>query len=276
MVLLRSSSPELAGCFASGHYLLVRAPGAKFHGFAGNFGILVLRWAAWKADLPHAAPYAGLLLTVWNLVLLLRSALGRHNWVALVCQEKFYFRLFAPRSRKAGASEPDVIVLDVREILSVGIQTRTIFVYGPKPRVIEWLVVEPEAGTRSLVVAQCNHLFPPIGTCDPYREWFAAPVEGILRIPWQSYRPALQAFVDQIELHFPKLTKGEVILPELDLISAVNAREPERRRLLAEAKRLGYGADCVRALWMNPIGSSLYTRRSLKASAEYMNNIEGE
>ncbi len=169
-----------------------------------------------------------------------------------------------------------MIALDVGEVLSVGIQTRTIFVHGPKPKIVEWLVVEPQPRAQIFVTAQFNHLSPPIGTCDPYREWFAGSVDGILRIPWQSYRPALRAFANQIELHFPKLTESEVTLPELDLISAVNAREPERRRLLAEAKRLGYGADCIRALWMNSVGSSLYTRRSLKESAEYMSNIEAE
>jgi hypothetical protein len=101
-------------------------------------------------------------------------------------------------------------------------------------------------------------------------------VDGSLSIHWQSYRPALRGFVNQIELHFPKLTKSEVTLPELDLISVVNAREPERRRLLAEAKRMGYDGYFIQALWLNSIGSTLYTRRTLKESNAYMRNIETE
>ena len=100
--------------------------------------------------------------------------------------------------------------------------------------------------------------------------------EGIIRIPWRSYRPHLRAFVNQIELHFPNLTKGERTLPALDLISAVNAPEPERRKLFAEFKRMGYGADCMWALYKNPIGSSLYMRRSLRECVEYMAQIEAD
>ena len=95
-------------------------------------------------------------------------------------------------------------------------------------------------------------------------------------IPWQLYSPALRVFVNQIELHFPNLTKAELKLPELDLISAVNKPDPERRRLLAEAKRMGYGADCLWALHRNSIGSSLYMRRSLKECIEYMANVEAD
>jgi hypothetical protein len=275
--LLQSTSPEIAGCFESGHYLLVRRRGAKFHGLAGNLGILLFLWAGRAAGLPHAISYTGLFLIVWNLVLLWRSGLGRHNWVFLVCQERFYVRMFSPRSKAAARSSgPDVIVLDAAEVLSIGVQTRTIFVHGPKPKIVEGLVMEPEPAAGALVTAQFNQLSPPIGTCDPYREWFAGSKEGTLRIPWQFYRPALRPFLDQIELHFPKLTKSEVALPDLDLISAVNAREPERRRLLAEAKRMGYGAYCIHALWMNPIGASLYMRRSLKECVEYMTSVEAE
>ena len=214
---------------------------------------------------------AGLLVS-WNLILLLRGALGRQSWVFLSCGERFYIRLFSPMGRGAYESlELDVLTLELEEVESVRIQIRKIFVYGPKPKVTECLVIDLEPTARGLVA---ERLAPPVGTCDPYREWFAGSKDGIIWIPWKSYRPALRAFVKQIELHFPNLTRSELELPDLDLISAVNKPEPERRRLLAEAKRMGYGADCVWALHENSIGSSLYMRRPLKECIDYMANIE--
>lgn len=101
-------------------------------------------------------------------------------------------------------------------------------------------------------------------------------MEGTIAIPWQHRRPALRKFAAQLELHFPGLVRPEVKHPELDLISAVHKREPERRKLLAEAKREGYGPDCLAALRLNSMGRSLSLQefRSLRRSAEYMAKVD--
>ena len=75
---------------------------------------------------------------------------------------------------------------------------------------------------RRLVGAEGDRFTPPTAGCDPFRQWFSGSKEGIVSIPWQSYKPEVRALVKQIELHFPGLTKTEVTLPDLDLISAVN------------------------------------------------------
>jgi hypothetical protein len=66
--------------------------------------------------------------------------------------------------------------------------------------------------------------------------------------------------------------------PELDLIHAVSRREPERRKLLAEAKRKGYGADCITALRLKTMGPTLYSHEfeSWQQAAEYMAKVDTE
>ena len=70
----------------------------------------------------------------------------------------------------------------------------------------------------------------------------------------------------------------EVKHPELDLISAVSKREPERRKLLAEAKRKGYEADCLIALRFNSMGPSFYFHefKSMQQAVEYMAKVDTE
>jgi hypothetical protein len=82
----------------------------------------------------------------------------------------------------------------------------------------------------------------------------------------------------QLELRFPSLVQAKVKLPELDLIHAVSQREPERRRLLAEAKRQGYVRDCVLALRLHTTGPSLYFHMfdSWQEAAEYMAKVDAE
>jgi len=275
--LLRSTSPEIARCFASGHYLLVRRPVPAFHGLAGNLGILALTFTARAANLAHALILGAGLLAAWNLILLWRGVLGRQSWVLLSSDGRFYIRLFSPLGRGAyKSSESEVIMLDLEEVASVQIQTRKLFVYGPKPKLTEWLVIEPKPAVRSLVADEFQRLAPPAATCDPRREWFSGSKDGIIWIPWQSYRPALRELVRQIELHFPNLTRSELKLPDLDLINASNMAEPERGQLLAKAKRMGHGADCIWALYRNPTGPPLYSRRSLEECIEYMAHIEAD
>lgn len=88
----------------------------------------------------------------------------------------------------------------------------------------------------------------------------------------------MHAFLDQVALLFPNLPVNEVKHPELDLISAVNKPDPERRKLLSEAKRLGYGRDCLLALYGSTFGGSLYQRRykTLRECAEYMASVNAD
>ena len=60
------------------------------------------------------------------------------------CADRVYVRLFPWRSGgHSQAHEPDVLVVEAREIASMSIRTVEVFLYGPKPRIVEWLVIEP-------------------------------------------------------------------------------------------------------------------------------------
>ncbi|MGA7218902.1 MAG: hypothetical protein WBX38_11330 [Candidatus Sulfotelmatobacter sp.] len=88
--------------------------------------------------------------------------------------------------------------------------------------------------------------------------------------------PTLEEYVGRIAARYPDLTIQPEAHPELDLISMVSKREPERRRLLAEAKKMGFNNECVWALYMYT-GHTLYHRtKSLKEAQEYMATIDEE
>ena len=170
--------------------------------------------------------------------------------------------------------------------------------HGPKPKVYQWLVVEPVQEVRPSIadwfeqrgpfppevrpsaVDQFEDLGPPSpGFCPvpaadgSYRQWFTRCADGSVVVPWYQYRPGLEKFLKQIAARFPNLTIRPKVNTELDLISFVSKRDPERRRLLAQAKRMGFSNDCVHALY-SYTGPTLYSHRSLKQANEYMSAID--
>jgi hypothetical protein len=169
------------------------------------------------------------------------------------------------------------------ELRGIQIRTATIFISGPKPRVYEWLVVEPKNELRALAADHFERLGQPApGVCSiaepngPYREWFAGWWNEGVSVRWLGYRPRLGEYVGRIAARYPDLTILPEAHPELDLVGIVSKREPERRRLLAKAKKIGFNNECVWALYMYT-GYTLYQRRkSLKEAQEYMSTIDEE
>jgi hypothetical protein len=198
------------------------------------------------------------------------------------CAERFYVRFFETiRAGWSKSTEADVMALDVAELAAIQIRTTDVFVRGPKPKVYQWLVLEPVPEVRPSIADQFEHLGPlPPGTCPipaadgTYREWFTRYEGGSVTVAWYQYRPALEKFVRQIASRFPNLTMLPEAHTELDLVSFINKPEPERSRLFAQAKRMGFSRDCVWALCMYT-GYTLYQHmRSLKQSAEYMSTVD--
>lgn len=160
MRLLPSDAPEIAACLASGRHLIVRGPHAHFHGCLVNFVILGLTVLANSVDIPHALALGVALLIVWNLILRWRAAFGYQSWVLLGCEERFYIRVFRLVSPQAGQPpQAGVIALDVSEVDSISVQTREVFVHGPKPRIYEWLAIDPKPEARSFLAGQGELLF---------------------------------------------------------------------------------------------------------------------
>ncbi len=158
MRLLQSDAPEIQSCFSSGHYLIVRGGAAQFHGFVVNLAILVFVFTATAHGLFATLGAIGILV-LWNLILIWRATFGYQNWVFLGSEERFYVRLFSCQGR-ASNLEPCVIALEVAEICSVSIQSRKVFVCGPKPKLYEWLAIEPDETTKSLLDSQSEQLAP--------------------------------------------------------------------------------------------------------------------
>jgi hypothetical protein len=162
--LLQSDAREIAACLASGHYLIVRGSRAYLHGCLGNFAILGLTALARSVDIAYALPLGVALLVAWNLILQWRVVSGYQNWIFLGCEERFYIRVFRPLRPGAGQPEAGVIALDPREVGSISVQTREVFVHGPQPRIYEWLLFEPKPEARAFLAGQGERFCPPGGT----------------------------------------------------------------------------------------------------------------
>jgi hypothetical protein len=232
---------------------------------------LLLRAVAFE----YSGRLAGALLFSWNGLQLWRATFSRRLWVLAVYEERFYIRLFKPMGPGADRdTEADVMALDVAELAGIQVRIADIFIHGPKPTVYQWLVIEPRPELRSSMADEFERLEPPApGVCPiavPNAVWRNESVA----VRWLDYRPKLKEYARQIESRYPNLTMLPEARPELDLVSIVSKREPERRRLLAQAKRMGFNTECVWALHMYT-GYTLYQRmKSLKEATEYMSSID--
>ena len=272
MKLLLSDSPEIvrsiarAGAWASRNWYTL--------GFACAANVLALlitlavslgfsvRIAAW-ASVPIFLALNGYVL--W------RAQAAHRRWVAVGCADRLYVRLFAWRSRGHGdVYEPDVLVLEAREIASMSIRTVEVFLYGPKPRIVEWLVIDP---AQEVANAVSSHVRPLLTPTEPDKAVLVAHEEGRLTLEWRWWHPALQVFLQQVVQECPTIVIAPEQRSELDLNGiwrgiSLNLDQP-KRQLLVRAIRLGFGCECRRLL-------SRYKYISFRKAAEYVAEIERE
>ncbi|MGA8086828.1 MAG: hypothetical protein WCA10_05940 [Terracidiphilus sp.] len=231
-----------------------------------------------------AAVWVGVLIALlWNGYMLWRSRSPRLNWVIAVCAERVYVRLFAKRGRKQANVEPEILVLESSEIASMSAHTIDLFLYGPKPKVVEWLVIEPASAVAEEV---SDHIRPlkcgvspnvcGIKPIDPDKQVFVGNEEGPLTIEWKWCRPALRTFLRRVAQQCPSILVGPEQCSELDLNGIWHGfrEEPnaQQRRMLAQATRLGFGSKLVQLL-------SLYrfcTFPSYRKATAYLAEIERE
>jgi hypothetical protein len=283
MRLVRSDSPEVLQALASRDCVLADSPWTDLPGtLAVNFliGILFLGLRTFEWD--YTTRLVGALLVAWNGMRLARATFSRRHWTVAACAERFYIRLFKPIGPSSRQNtEADAMALDVAELAAIQIRTTDVFVHGPKPKVYRWLVLEPVQEVRPSIADWFEQLGPlPPGACPipaadgSYREWFTRYEGGSMTVAWYQYRPALEKFLRQIASRFPNLTILREAHTELDLVSFINKPEPERRRLFAQAKRMGFSRDCVWALYSYTDYTLYQHRRSLQQSAEYMSTVD--
>jgi hypothetical protein len=157
---------------------------------------------------------------------------------------------------KGDLNEPDVLVLEASEIASISVRTIEVFLYGPKPKIIESLVIEP---TQTVSEGLSNDILSlPIRvgclgcsttSLDSGKQVFVENEKGRLIIKWKWYSPILPVFIQQLERECPSVLIAPEEHSELDLNRiwnrVVSSPDAQERRMLVEAKRLGFGCECV-------------------------------
>jgi hypothetical protein len=135
-------------------------------------------------------------------------------------------------------------------------------------------VIEP---AQTIANAVSGHVLPLLTPIEPDKAVLVAHDEGRLTVEWKWWRPAVATFLQQVARVCPSVVIGHEERSELDLNGiwrgiSRNLRKdlsaPERQ-MLAQAKRLGFGCDCVGLL-------SRYKRMSFRKAAAYMAEIEQE
>jgi hypothetical protein len=145
-----------------------------------------------------------------------------------------------------------------------------VFVYGPEPNSSEWLKIEPSQAVADDISRHVRPLLRSIDHSD--KTVLVADEEGCFTIEWRWWRPALQVFLQQVAQECPSIVIGAEERSELDLNGIWKGRkEPDaqQRRLLLQAKLLGFGCECTQRI-------SQYKHMSLKEAAAYMAEIEQE
>lgn len=171
----------------------------------------------------------------------------RLNWVIAGCADRVLVRLFLQRGRgRADIREPDVIIFEASEIASISIRTVEVFLYGPKSKIVEWLVIEPSQAVAESFFDQIRRLLNPD---NPGKQVYVTNEDGRLIRNWKWYRPNLQIFLQQVARECPSVLIAPEERSELDLNGIWHRLwskpDAQERRMLVEAKRLGFGCDCV-------------------------------
>ena len=206
-----------------------------------------------------------------NGYLLWRGRSPNRNWVIAVCADRVFVRLFTQRGRGvADIQEPDVLMFAAPEIASIRGRIVEVFIYGPKPTIVEWLVIEP---IQAVAQDISRHIRPLLNADDPGRQVYISNGEGCVTIDWQPCRPALRAFLQRVMRECPSVVIAPEERSELDLNGIWHGvrekPDAQQRRMLVQAKRLGFGDDCERLL-------RLYRRMPFRETGAYLAQIERE
>jgi hypothetical protein len=274
MKLVRSDTPEVAGSIASARAWASRNSYTLGFSYAASALALLTALAVSLGGSVRAAIWLGVaVLVALNGYVHWHVQARRRRWVMVGCADRLYVRLFAWRSGDhsyGDVHDPDVLVLEPLDVASMSIRTVEVFLYGPKPELIEWLVIEP---AQTLAGDVSSHVGPLLTPTDPGKAVLVAYKEGTLTIEWKWWRPALRVFLQQVVQECPSVVIAPEKRSELDLNAiwrgiSLNL-DAQKRRLLLQAKSFGFGCDCNRLL-------SRYKYISLREAAAYLAEIERE
>jgi hypothetical protein len=275
MKLVRSDSPEVVHNIASAGAWASRDWATLGFAYAANVLALLIFLAVSLSVSVRAAGWLSVpVLLSLNGYVLWRAKVSHRRWVIVGYADRLYLRLFAWRQGDHGdAHDPDVLVLEAGETASLSIRTLEVFLYGPKPKIVEWLVIEPAHAVADDI---SRHIRPLLTPLDPDKAVLVADDEGRLTIEWKWWRPALQVFLQQAVRECPSVVIAPEERSELDLNRIWHGlREKpnaEQRRMLAKATRLGFGCECAGLLSRYRSGAF----RSFREAGAYLAEIVRE
>ncbi len=264
MKFVRSDAPEVARSLASAGVRADRRFPIFPYGFPLNALILLIAIAVSLLVSVRAAACFGVpALVAWNVYVLWLLKFSSRHWVIAACADDVYVRLFLARG-----SEPHVILLETSEIASMSIKIFEAFVYGPDPQLAEWLVIEPAQAIAEIVPSDSLSFLESIWTYDSGNLARVGVLGGRFTIGWKYCDPAIRTFLQQVVGECPSVVVAPEEHSELDLNSIWQhgiREEPNAAQLqmLVQAKRLGFGAECVQRL-------SQYRHMSLREASAYL------
>jgi hypothetical protein len=280
MKFVRSDSPEEARSIASTRTLARRhLPGFLLGLLLSNLVILSIALGGLIVSVRVAAWIGLPALLAWNAWVLQRARSPRLSWVVKAGTGRVLIRLYVGSGKAWRKSDlPDVMVLEASEIASVSIRTIEVLLYGPRPKVVEWLVIEPSQVAVENISEQVPSFLWDTRRADwtaPYlnERVYWADGERRLNIGWKLYRPAVRDFLREVARECPSIAIGPEERSELDLNGIWHGygKQPDVKqgRMLAQAKRLGFGPDCVRLL-------IVYRCMPFRECAPYLAELERE
>jgi hypothetical protein len=281
MELVRSDAPEVARYIASCGARASRRYPAFVYGCSLTVLILLITIVLSLIVPVRSAAWFGLsLLLAWNSYALWLAKSSGRNWCVAVCAERMYVRLYMTLETVPNrVDEPDVIVLEASEIASISIRIVELFLYGPKPKLVGCLIIEPTQAVADSVPTYIPSLLWDCetgGCCGELNSCnlvCVANEDGRLIIGWKGCYPPLQVFCQQVVQECPSLIIGREERSELDLNGIWHGirenPDAHQRRMLVQAKRLGFGCECERLL-------SVYRRIPRRVVSAYMAEIEQE
>jgi hypothetical protein len=149
-------------------------------------------------------------------------------------------------------------------------RTVEVFLSGPKPRIVEWLVIEPAQAVAEDVF---DHIRPLLRPLDPGKAVLVAIEEGRLTIEWKWWRPALRVFLQEVIRECPSVVIGPEERSALDLNGIWKGiwrkPDPQQRQMLVQAKHLGFGCECAGLL-------GRHRHMSFQKAEAYLAEIEQE
>jgi hypothetical protein len=276
MKLLRSDSPEVVRCIASaGALASLNWPALALACIANVLGLLIALTVSLIVSARAAAWISMPVFLALNGYVVWRAVSSRQQWVIAGCAERVYVRLFAwRRGDPCDVNEPNILVLEASEIASMSVRTLEVFLDGPKPRIVEWLVIEP---SQAVAEDTYSHIRPLLRLLDPDKAVYVANEEGRFTIGWKWWRPALRVFLEEIVRECPSIVIAHEEHSELDLNGvwrgiSRNLRKDlsaQDRQKLVQVRRLGFGCECAGLI-------GRYKHISFQRAAAYLSEVERE